>query len=750
MSHSEQTCHETESTRRHRARRAGRRRGMALVLVMVIIALSLGVSYAMLRTQTTALDLNSNSARQVDARHVAVTGIHVAMQKMSAANWAGVDSTVSGNISPYESYLVTYSTGDSSLTPGSADYAEYPFRVTLISTGYAVDPANASRKATQRVRAVVQLVRRKLSSVSSAWTNAQAFTVLQWGNDEARFDLTNRIEGPVHFQGPLQVCPSYPYDSRPFSGTMDMVAVFKKALSSSALYNIYNERTSADNADRLAQQYISGGPPFAWWRLRDAVGSSTALDQMGTNHGTYFGPTLGVAGSPMSPAQTAASFDGANDHVSCGLTEAGGDDELTILAWIKPDTTNQNYGRIICKATGGGDSNTNWDLSVVKVSSNLRLRFRLKTLGSTTSLTAWSGNLSVGQWSFVAATYDGSSMQIYKDASLVGKAFKAGNVNTNSTARVFLGDCPPGSSRARYLRDLEAMRAAGGADLRSLSGPVSLPSGRISAVNRGLLEQDLKLTMNTVAASDSAPMSLPGTVSTYQLYSGGKSYTVPVLSSALYGVTLGADPVENPLGVFTATGALSLYDNVTVNGTLIVDNGSSNSKLHVYGKNVQIQGRALLGLDGSTQETHLPAVIVRDDMNVASGAEATINGLAAVGARYFVQQSGLSATNFAHNGKVLCRKLALEGRNEWAKSESWWQQRLTEFLNQWLTAETTPIPYFPDYLRDHNLAAEPLTVIKSASTPVTYHWHNWNSPLYVPHQNDGGLRWNLIDWQENF
>ena len=136
-------------------RRGARRRGMAVILVMVIIALSLAVSYSMLRTQTTALDLNNNSARQVDARHAAVTGISIAMHKMSAANWSGVTSTVSGNISPQESYLVTYTTGDTSLTPGSADYAEYPYRVTLLSTGYAVDPADSARRATHRVRAGV-------------------------------------------------------------------------------------------------------------------------------------------------------------------------------------------------------------------------------------------------------------------------------------------------------------------------------------------------------------------------------------------------------------------------------------------------------------------------------------------------------------------------------------------------------------------------------------------------------------------
>lgn len=730
-------------------RRAARRRGMAVVLVMVIIALSLAVSYSMLRTQTTALDVNSNSARQVDARHVAVTGISVAMQKMSAANWAGVTSTVTGNISPYESYVVTYTTGDSSLTSASSAYSEYPYRVTLLSTGYAIDPADSTRRATHRVRAVVQLVRRKLSAVSSSWTNAQAFTVLQWGNDEARFDLSNRIEGPVQFQGPLQVCPTYPYDCRPFSGDIDEVAVFNRTLSSWDISDIYAARLSTNNTGLMAQAYHAQNP-FSWWRLNEAAGATSAVDQMGLSPGTIVGPTLGVPGSPSSPAQTAAWFDGANDHVSLGTFSSANDSKFSIIAWVKPNTTNQDNARIICKSTGVEESDTYWELSAVKVSGVLRPRFRLKTLGSTTTLVASSGTLSTSSWSFVGATYDGLLMQLYKDGSQVGSAFKLGNVSTSNQARVYIGDSPPGSSRSRYLRDLESKRAAGETDLRPLSGPVSLPNGRISAVNRALLEQDLKVTTASISATDSGPLSMPGAVATYQLYSGGKNYTVPVVASTLASVTLGPDPIENPLGVFYASGAVSLYDNVNINGTLIVDNGSSASKLYLYGRNIQLQGVTLPTLDGSTQATQLPTAIVREDLNVANGAGVTINGLVAVGARYYVQQSGLSGTSLSHNGKLFCRKLALEGRNEWVQSETWWQDRLLEFLNQWLTAGTTPNPYFPDYLRSRNLTPEPLTVIKSASTPVSYHWHNWNNPLFVPHTNDNGLRWNLIDWQENF
>ncbi|MCE9555009.1 MAG: LamG domain-containing protein, partial [Planctomycetes bacterium] len=608
--------------------------------------------------------------------------------------------------------------------------------------------ADSTRRATHRVRAVVQLVRRKLSTVSSAWTTAQAYTVLQWGNDEARFDLTNRIEGPVQFQGPLQVCPTYPYDCRPFSGAIDEVAVFNKTLGDSDMTNLYAARLSTDNSARMAQEYNSRGP-LSWWRLNEAAGATTAADQMGLNPGTIVGPTLGVSGSPSSPAQNAANFDGANDHVSIGTFSSANDNKFSIIAWVKPDTTNQDLARILCKSTGIEESDTYWELSAVKVSGNLRLRFRLKTLGSTSTLTATGGTLAAGSWSLVGATYDGLVMRLYKDGSQVGSALKLGNVSTSSQARVYIGDSPPGSARSRYLRDLEAKRAAGGIDMRPLSGPVGLPTGRISAVNRSLLEQDLKLTTTSVSATDSGPLTMPGPVSTYQLYAGGKSYAVPVVVSALSSVTLKSDPISNPLGVFYASGAVSLYDNVTINGTLIVDNGSTASKLQIYGRNVQLQGANLPSIDGSTQALQLPAAIVRDDMNVASGAGATITGLVAVGARYYVQQSGTSGTSLTHTGKLFCRKLALEGRNEWVQSESWWQDRLSEFLNQWLTAGTTPNPYFPEYLRSRNLAPEPPTVIKSASTPVTYHWHNWSNPLFVPHPNDTGLRWNLIQWLEN-
>ena len=59
-------------------------------------------------------------------------------------------------------YEVTFSTGDPLLLPGNANYAEYPYRLTITSTGYAEDPSDPDMRAIHRVRSVVQLARRQM------------------------------------------------------------------------------------------------------------------------------------------------------------------------------------------------------------------------------------------------------------------------------------------------------------------------------------------------------------------------------------------------------------------------------------------------------------------------------------------------------------------------------------------------------------------------------------------------------------
>ena len=76
------------------------------------------------------------------ARQAAMVGLSAGMRKMEESALAGVGTTVSGNVSSQETYSVTYTTGYLLLTSSSSNYSEYPYRVTVQSTGISVDPNN--------------------------------------------------------------------------------------------------------------------------------------------------------------------------------------------------------------------------------------------------------------------------------------------------------------------------------------------------------------------------------------------------------------------------------------------------------------------------------------------------------------------------------------------------------------------------------------------------------------------------------
>ena len=110
--------------------------------------------------------IQQNSNRHALARQAAMVGLSVAMRKMEVSGWTGVNSTISGSLNAQDSYSVTYTAGDDSLTSGSANYSEYPYRVTFMSTGTSTDSGSSPSRATHKVRAVVRLIPRKLASAT--------------------------------------------------------------------------------------------------------------------------------------------------------------------------------------------------------------------------------------------------------------------------------------------------------------------------------------------------------------------------------------------------------------------------------------------------------------------------------------------------------------------------------------------------------------------------------------------------------
>ncbi|MBA3781105.1 MAG: LamG domain-containing protein [Nocardioides sp.] len=136
-----------------------------------------------------------------------------------------------------------------------------------------------------------------------------------------------------------------------------------------------------------------------------------AADSKGSNPGDYEnGPTLGQAGALAGDSNTAARFDGVNDHVqvtnSTGLPAGAG--VRSIEAWIKTTSTARQvlfgYGSVATSQQfalwldAGGGSMTAW--------------------GSGTGndkVFALANPLNDGRWHHVVQTYDGTSLTIYID-----------------------------------------------------------------------------------------------------------------------------------------------------------------------------------------------------------------------------------------------------------------------------------------------------------------------------------------------
>ena len=205
-----------------------RRRGITLIIVLILISITLALSYAMVRSQIDAIQIQGNSTRRDLAYEAALTGISAAIRTMNNNSWAGVDVPISGALDSYDSYQVTFTTGDPALSAAGANNSDYPYRVTLLSTGSSVDPAHGTT-TTRRIQAVVRLIVVQLGAESSDWAAMQQFTVYQTKVKPFTINTPCRIEGPVRVQGAVTICPDYSWATAACSRYMSDLTTMNSA-----------------------------------------------------------------------------------------------------------------------------------------------------------------------------------------------------------------------------------------------------------------------------------------------------------------------------------------------------------------------------------------------------------------------------------------------------------------------------------------------------------------------------------------
>ena len=203
----------------------------------------------------------------------------------------------------------------------------------------------------------------------------------------------------------------------------------------------------------------------------DEGSGTVALDSSGNgHHGT-------LVNGPQWFEEMAVDFDGQDDYIDIGAVDVPGG-AITLAAWFKSgDLMNCNSGdcRLISKATGTAEDSHYFMLSTIRDGGPIRLRFRLKTAGNTTTLIASSGDLTAGGWVHAAAVFDGSEMRLYENGQLVGSTSKSGSISTNSSVPVWIGGNPDGATSMPWDGLIDEVRiydqALTAAEIRALPPP---------------------------------------------------------------------------------------------------------------------------------------------------------------------------------------------------------------------------------------------------------------------------------------
>lgn len=161
--------------------------------------------------------------------------------------------------------------------------------------------------------------------------------------------------------------------------------------------------------------------PLFHWALNETDGT-VAHDVYNNASGILQGgatwaPTAGHHGG-------ACRFDGVSGRIilgPCDITTGTG--EFSLSAWVRPDFVTAMDRTIIAKTVGTSAQDHIWSMTFVNASA---LRFRLRTGPATTQLSTSPSSIFSGVWYHVVGTFDGATMRIYLNGSLMAETPASG------------------------------------------------------------------------------------------------------------------------------------------------------------------------------------------------------------------------------------------------------------------------------------------------------------------------------------
>lgn len=276
------------------------RRGMAVLLVLMLLAMTLGLSYAMVRSQNTASAIERNADRRALAREAAMAGMAAALRSMHRNTWTGVDSTLTGNLTSWESYSVKFVAGDDRLSATNADYKYLPYRVTVTSVGTSRDPGDSTQTSTHTLQSVLQLVPMAVAATPTGWSTATAHTLFQYAPGTFSVCVPFRVEGPVFCNATSMALESFnwatdPRDRyftdlasipawRPFDRALSVPSVTGTSTARTLLTKLGLRGTDLTSTTTYAAMY---GSPQSTYRLYQKGPAHTAVTLTTAKNATY-------------------------------------------------------------------------------------------------------------------------------------------------------------------------------------------------------------------------------------------------------------------------------------------------------------------------------------------------------------------------------------------------------------------------------------------------------------------------------
>ena len=203
---------------------------------------------------------------------------------------------------------------------------------------------------------------------------------------------------------------------------------------------------------------------LGWWKCDDGTGTNVTDSSGNGNNGTFVGDPEWVAGKFGS----GLLFDGqGGERVSIGNLDVPSG-AISITCWFNASNldTPGNDPRMVSKAFGGAGNDHLWMVSSSRRSGEKRLRFRLKTNdgSDTTTLFGDDGDvetrvIQLNEWIHAAATWDGTTMRIYKNAVEVGSTDRGGtSVAVDPTVGAAFGNQPVGAENRPFEGSIDDVR----------------------------------------------------------------------------------------------------------------------------------------------------------------------------------------------------------------------------------------------------------------------------------------------------